>query len=319
MEEHLTTPASRDNKVFFDGSWELSGKNLNAAAVTGLLVIGAIYINVQSIISVIISLFYLKILQINLDGSYIERLTEFMKVLSPPLRVIVLITQFSLMLYPTIWLIKKWHTSRVKEYIRLNKCTLAEAFLAVIITVLFIPTGELISSVLINLLNIPDFYLEIGATFFKADSFNEYLWLIFVIAVTPAICEEVFFRGYVQRTFERTIGKHSFWVVGIIFGLFHLQPLGLITLALMGILFGYFYYISKSIIPNMIAHFTNNLLALTILYGFNDISSFDLSLIEQMPLSWVIGSFILGFICLYLYRIIAGNRLSKVNNTGTIN
>lgn len=105
-----------------------------------------------------------------------------------------------------------------------------------------------------------------GSELFAAHSTGQFIVIILVVAVTPAICEEVFFRGYFQRTLERNLGFKSFIITGIIFGLFHMQPLSLITLSILGVLFSFFYYRSKSIFPSSAAHFTNNFIAVLILY-----------------------------------------------------
>ncbi len=286
-------------QIIYDGSWEKKDKNINAAAVFALLIVGAIYFNVQSIITSIIAFVYMTVSGINLEGNYFERLNELLELLAPPLRIIVFISQYLLMFLPAIWIIKKWHTSKsVWEYIRLQRGSIVHILLAPVITLLFIPLGIVISNFFIDLLNIPDFYLEIGTIIFKANSLTEFIWLVIVISITPAICEEIFFRGYVQRTFERSINIHSVWITGIIFGLYHLQPLGLITLSLMGILFGYFYYVSKSIIPSMLAHFTNNFLAILLLYKFREFEE----TLNSMPIYWTLLSVIIGALLLIVYK-----------------
>ena len=90
--------------------------------------------------------------------------------------------------------------------------------------------------------------------------------VVVVVCVTPAICEETLFRGYVQRTLERRIGARSLFVAGILFGLYHMRPLDLISLSLFGIMVGFFAYRSKSLLPGIAAHFTNNLIVVLSLY-----------------------------------------------------
>ncbi|MBI3766350.1 MAG: CPBP family intramembrane metalloprotease, partial [Ignavibacteriales bacterium] len=141
-------------------------------------------------------------------------------------------------------------------------------------------------------------------------SLPEFFWLVLVIAITPAICEETFFRGYVQRTMERTVKWKSVLIVGVVFGLFHLQPLGLISLSILGMVFGYFAYRSKSLLPSMAAHFTNNFVV--ILFSFIEAKSqVDRSTMEQISLSWVIATFAIGVIILYTFQKITDRNFSE--------
>ena len=62
----------------------------------------------------------------------------------------------------------------------------------------------------------------------KADSIPEMFLVIIVIAIVPAICEEVMFRGYIQRSFE--FKMKPIWAVlitAIFFGVYHFNPYGL--------------------------------------------------------------------------------------------
>jgi membrane protease YdiL (CAAX protease family) len=314
IQEYISELNETENPATeFEGKWERKNRNLNVAAIVGLLGIGALYFNLQSILATITTLITMSLgPELQTEGNYFERLAANMEVFNDPLKVVVLITQFLFMLLPTILLVKWWHTKNVKKYIRLNKTSFGEVILAVLATLAIIPAGNYVSNELVRWINIPDFYLEISVMFFKANSPLEFVWLIFVVAITPAICEEVFFRGYVQRTFERTMKFKSVLLVGFIFGLFHMQPLGLFTLSILGMLFGYFYYKSESLLPAMAAHFTNNFLAVLILYNPEPIQQFNLAAIEQIPLEWILITLPIGIGLVYLYKIVAERKIESL-------
>ncbi len=118
-----------------------------------------------------------------------------------------------------------------------------------------------------------------------AHSLPEFLFVVMVIAVTPAICEELMFRGLIQRTLEENPhqstnpfihqsvlqdshrrGMMAAIVAGIVFGVYHLNPFSLIPLAALGIFFGFVVYRTQNIIPAMVAHFFNNFLACLAVY-----------------------------------------------------
>ena len=62
------------------------------------------------------------------------------------------------------------------------------------------------------------------------------LFAISMLALTPAICEEVLFRGYIQRQAERSLGAWGgILFSGIIFGFYHLRLTQAVPLSLLGI------------------------------------------------------------------------------------
>ncbi|WP_020404394.1 CPBP family intramembrane glutamic endopeptidase [Gracilimonas tropica] len=111
---------------------------------------------------------------------------------------------------------------------------------------------------------VPEFMAEMQETmaqmisnFLKSD--NALMLGVFHIGVVPAICEEIMYRGYVQRAFEKSWGiTAAILISGAIFGAYHLQLSNFLPLATLGIFLAYLTYISDSLIPAMVAHFINN-------------------------------------------------------------
>lgn len=98
---------------------------------------------------------------------------------------------------------------------------------------------------------------EMISTFLKSD--NVLLLGVFHIGVVPAICEEIMYRGYVMRAFEKSWGiVAAILISGAIFGAYHLQISNFLPLATLGIFLAYVTYISDSLIPAIVAHFVNN-------------------------------------------------------------
>ena len=82
---------------------------------------------------------------------------------------------------------------------------------------------------------------------------------LFHIALVPAFAEEVLFRGYVMRAFERSAGIIAALVISsLIFSLFHLQLTNILPLATLGAVMGLLTWLSGSIWPAAVAHFVNN-------------------------------------------------------------
>jgi membrane protease YdiL (CAAX protease family) len=250
-----------------EGTWERGGRSLNSAALAGLLGVGVIYFYGQSFVVTIAVLATTgrEAFAGQTEGLF-KHLITIAELTKTPIRVCLIVTQFAFMLLPTLWLIRRWHTADVRSYIRLRRCSPSQLALAVCAIAFLFPVNIVVSEFFESRLNIPEKLLRINETLFTASGAGELAFVILAIAVTPAICEEILFRGYVQRTLERTIGWKSVVVVGILFGLYHMQPLGLLTLSGLGLVFGYFYYASNSLFPGMAAHFTNNLLVVVWLY-----------------------------------------------------
>ena len=81
-----------------------------------------------------------------------------------------------------------------------------------------------------------------------------------MVAVLPAIGEELLFRGIVQRMFVRiTKNIHwGIWISAILFSAMHMQFYGFIPRMLLGALFGYLLVWSGSMWLPILGHFLNN-------------------------------------------------------------
>lgn len=126
-------------------------------------------------------------------------------------------------------------------------------------------------------------------------SFFESSFIVFVVAVTPAICEEVFFRGFVQKSFELKMKPFgAMFITALFFGFYHFSPYGLIGLTALGLYFGYAVYKTDSIITSMLLHFLNNFFAILLYFMFE---SEDYMSASAVP-SDGIGQYIISFIFL---------------------
>lgn len=94
----------------------------------------------------------------------------------------------------------------------------------------------------------------------EAKTISKLFLNLFVVAMLPALCEELFFRGVLQQILQRWIKNiHiAIWITGLIFSLFHLQLLGFFPRWLLGIVLGYLFAFSHTIWIPIIAHFINN-------------------------------------------------------------
>ena len=96
--------------------------------------------------------------------------------------------------------------------------------------------------------------------FLKGNSVTDLLSNIFIIALLPAVGEELFFRGVLQKIFlHMTRNKHvAVIITSIIFSAIHFQFYGFLPRMMLGIFLGYLLLWSGSLWLPIVAHFINN-------------------------------------------------------------
>ncbi len=101
----------------------------------------------------------------------------------------------------------------------------------------------------------------------QAGSVLEYVSVVVVFAITPALCEELFFRGYIQQNYASSISSgYAVVLTGFIFAFFHLSAANLLPLALLGWYIGYIYSAAGNLAIPVVVHFANNMAALLLLF-----------------------------------------------------
>lgn len=140
----------------------------------------------------------------------------------------------------------------------------------------------------------------------RSETVFEASFIVIVVAVVPSICEEVFFRGYVQKSFEFRI--KPVWaalITAIFFALYHFNPYGLIALLALGFFFGYSAYISGSIFIPLLLHFLNNFIAVMTYFilGEEEFIQADVSDPSQIGTNLFLFVFFLLLFILYIFLV----------------
>ena len=114
-----------------------------------------------------------------------------------------------------------------------------------------------------------DAYSSDIAAILNFKNFGSFLFSIALIALLPAVTEELFFRGALQQVMLKWTGKvfPAILITAIIFSAIHGSYYGFLGRALLGVVLGYVYYYGKNIWLNMLIHFINNAVALIALYA----------------------------------------------------
>ncbi len=104
--------------------------------------------------------------------------------------------------------------------------------------------------------------------FLKADSVSEFILNFVMIALIPAIGEELLFRGVLQKIFsEWTKNIHwGIFITAFLFSAVHMQFLTFLPRFFLGIIFGYLLVWTQSLWVPILAHFFNNGFAVIVSY-----------------------------------------------------
>lgn len=121
---------------------------------------------------------------------------------------------------------------------------------------------------------------EVTDQFLNTSSVGMMFVNLFVMALLPAICEEMMFRGWLQRVLGKSVNYHTaIWVSAFVFSAIHFQFYGFIPRMLIGAALGYLYYYTGSLWMPIIAHFVNNAAAVvTAFLSYNGYTSIDFDL-----------------------------------------
>ena len=105
-------------------------------------------------------------------------------------------------------------------------------------------------------------------SFIITQDFSCFLINLLMLALVPAVCEEMFFRGFIQKTLEKTVSPlTALFLTAFIFSFMHFQFFGFFSRLFLGCILGYLFYLTKSIFPGILAHFAYNGLMVFMGYG----------------------------------------------------
>ena len=98
-------------------------------------------------------------------------------------------------------------------------------------------------------------------------------WLgILSIALVGPILEELMFRGAITRALLKKYNPTKAIILSaLVFGIFHINPVQIVAATLLGLLLGWIYYKTASLIPCILIHIINNSLAVYSSWKFPDV------------------------------------------------
>jgi membrane protease YdiL (CAAX protease family) len=214
------------------------------------------------------------------------------------------------------------YQGNIAEYLQLNRSTNIRVYLLAILALLIVIPFINFLGDLNSKMTLPDSLsgvenwmrsMEDAAQvmvdkFMKVESISGLLFNVFMIAVLPALGEELMFRGVIQKIFSNwTKNQHwGIWISAFFFSAMHMQFYGFLPRMALGAMFGYLLVWTGTMWAPILAHFVNNLMGVLGYYFINkgvitkDVEEWGTGT-GQLPL--VIFSFVVvGFLLFQIRR-----------------
>lgn len=209
-----------------------------------------------------------------------------------PMFVANTLAQFLVLGIPAVFL-ARLHTTKGMAYLRLRKPDAKLLGLSVLCYICIFPLIQWVATFNASI-PIPEMLREWENSqlmLIEAISAQQVgiIFSLLTVAVTPAICEELIFRGYLQRNLDRVVpAAVSIVIIGILFGAYHLRFSQVLPLSVLGIYFAYVTWRTGNLWPAILIHFLHN--GSMVLLGQYVQRSDTLSAeqLEQMELPWYI-------------------------------
>lgn len=242
-------------------------------------------------------------------------------------RIILVITQFIFILTPAV-IFARLKNNDIKSVFKLyspKPVLLLLSIIGIILLQPFLQGSLYLQDLFIN--SIPflksildpakEIFSELEKKSFQivnAHNWFEFLVVVFVISVSPSLCEEALFRGFALSNLSLVLKPVSaILITGFIFAVGHFQPFNIIPLTIIGIFLGFIVYYSNSIFTAVVAHFLNNFMAsyYYFRYGKPDIKAFKFTQNEILDI--LISSAVSLFLFVLILYIFYKNRFRPVN------
>ncbi|MDY0236732.1 MAG: type II CAAX endopeptidase family protein [Gudongella sp.] len=175
----------------------------------------------------------------------------------------ILITEYLLILLPNIAFLK-FKKFSLKKVLKLNRLSLKQMIFIFFIMLFAYPVAVFLNFIMLAMVTSISEAMPIGVPI--PDNFTDYILGLFVVAITPGICEEVMFRGTLQNAYSKFGEKKGLIITSILFGIFHFNLLNLLGPIFLGIVLGIILIKTNSLYGSILGHILNNGFAMTIGY-----------------------------------------------------
>lgn len=160
-----------------------------------------------------------------------------------------------------------------------------------------------------NLASMQEIMLGTYANILNIQGPLDFVQVLLVMAVLPAIAEETLFRGFIQPLLRRHLNSHlAIIITSAVFALLHQQYLAFLSIFVLGCLLGYLREWSDSIWPSTILHFLNNASIVVLVYFFD--YDYQNAFNNEQGVNWAESLVLLAIL---LFSILLLSRLFRKN------
>ena len=192
-----------------------------------------------------------------------------------------------------------WHLIHFK-YVKFNLKSFGEVSgKTIVLSIPLLVAGMIFINLCSEFIGLPDMMQDT----FRAMSRN--VFGIISIAIMAPLVEELLFRGAIQGHLQRKGMKplYAILIASAVFGIVHMNPIQIPFAFAIGMIFGWLYYRTGSVVPGMIGHFINNSIA-TIqmaLLSKEELNTKTIDLIGEVPTYLLFAASLAVTIGMFLY------------------
>jgi len=246
------------------------------------------------------------------------------------LKILQLLQTFSIFLLPP--LVMAWLWSRQPmEWLHLNRAvSWKTGALAVLLMVTALPAINLIAywnqqiALPEALAPLEQFLKQMEEKaaqlieqFMQGNSLWVFLGNLVLMALLPALSEELTFRGVLQNLLAKRGTAVAVWVTAFIFSAIHMQFYGFLPRLLMGALFGYALLWSRSLWLPVLMHFTNNAMV-TCAYFVANRYGLDIKTVDSLGTGDTLWLGIVSLLLTIVWIYLLFHHLRRTTDTPTI-
>lgn len=237
------------------------------------------------------------------------------------LRTMLLIQAFAIFIIPAYIFGWIYYRENIWSYYKLNRTPVVLTAVLCVVVMIAGQSLVLLSYEINSLLPLPHWMhtmeqnvSDILGDILDMQNLGALIITFILVAVLPAVGEELLFRGIVQRQLGNLFNREvaAIWVTAVIFSAVHLQFEGFLPRMVLGALLGYLYYWSRNLWLPILGHMLNNGIPICVLY----FSGTDLSQVDEgtrmSPVVWVVSALVSIVVIFFAGKTIKRKSLQHV-------
>ena len=190
------------------------------------------------------------------------------------------------MLVPLLWFLKS-RNEPIIERLRIRLISSDVIISTIHLSVGIIILSDELDRIIQVFLPAPEYILDLNGLL-QPESIMGFILLFTAVVIIAPLGEELLFRGFLQQILEehwKDVTK-AVLVTALFFAMIHMNPYWFVQIYILGILLGFLAWKTKSVLPPLILHGINNVMAL--LFSFADIESNSIYIFNGHVAPWFI-------------------------------